>query len=146
MTSTIEKFASATHLLVRSGSIKDRLDAAYRQCLTDVDQADLPRDLREDFARFCSSMCSVRPASKSEDSLRATIRKMSPDDADRHADAVVKMYAALSRQAGATQSRPALAVSNPPSSVNSPSSAPGKAQNAAASNDLLQYYRAAAEA
>ncbi|HRX90646.1 MAG TPA: hypothetical protein P5528_14500 [Steroidobacteraceae bacterium] len=149
MSATVEKFAAATNLLVRSGHIKERLDAAYRQCLSAIDAAELPRELRDEFTQFCSSIQSVRPASRSEDKLRATIRKMSSEEADRHAETVVRLFGALARHVGAAQSRPALAVSNILNGTQTNGvalSTNGKQAGPVQSDDLLRHYRAAAEA
>ncbi|MCB1624033.1 MAG: hypothetical protein KDI32_05570 [Pseudomonadales bacterium] len=144
MSLTVDKFAAAIALLVRSGNIKDRLDAAYRQCLSDIDSNDLPRDLRDEFTMLSAALHQVRPASKSEDKLRATIRKMSNQEADRHAETLVRLFGVLARQAGALQMRPSLAVSNALITVTPGSLA--ESTTAALADDHAKYYRVAAEA
>jgi hypothetical protein len=97
MTIAFDKLEAATVLLARSGSIKDRLTTAYRQCLSDIDEAELPRDVRDDFSNLCRAMQRERPLSRGEDAIRATVRKMSNEEADRLATTVVKMFCTVSR-------------------------------------------------
>lgn len=92
-----EKFQGATLTLVRSGPIKDRLVDAYRNHLADVCEEDLPREVREDFRAVSSCFTRERPALRGEDAARATIRKMSNDEADRLASSVVRIFSELPR-------------------------------------------------
>jgi hypothetical protein len=97
MNSVWEKFQSATLSLARSGAIKDRLTEAYRNYLAKVSEDELPKDLREDFRAFGRALTRERPLLRGEDAFRATIRKMSNDEADQVAAAVVLMFAAIPR-------------------------------------------------
>jgi hypothetical protein len=92
-----EKFQSATICLARSGAIKDRLTDAYRNYLALVAEDDLPKELREDFRAFGRALTRERPLLRGEDAFRATIRKMSNDQADEVAATVVLMFAAIPR-------------------------------------------------
>jgi hypothetical protein len=92
-----EKFRGATLSLARSGTIKDRLTDAYRNHLAYVTEEDLPRELREEFRAFHRAVTRERPMLRGEDAFRATIRKMSAGEADRHATAVVSMFCAIPR-------------------------------------------------
>ena len=97
MNSVWEKFQSATLSLARSGAIKDRLTEAYRNYLAKVSEDELPKDMREDFRAFGRALTRQRPLVRGEDAFRATIRKMSNDEADQVAAAVVLMFAAIPR-------------------------------------------------
>jgi hypothetical protein len=97
MNTVWESFQGATLLLVRSGSIKDRLSEAWRQHLVKVDSDSLPRDLRDEFVALAGEFTREAPAHRGEDSVRATIRKMSNEDADRIAARVVQLFAAMPR-------------------------------------------------
>jgi hypothetical protein len=97
MTIAFDKLEAATVLLARSGPIKERLTTAYRQCLSDIDESELPRDVRDDFSNLCRAMQRERPLSRGEDAVRATVRKMSNEEADRLATSVVKMFCTVSR-------------------------------------------------
>ncbi|HEY8508410.1 MAG TPA: hypothetical protein VIL32_08645 [Steroidobacteraceae bacterium] len=92
-----EKFRGATLSLARSGTIKDRLTDAYRNHLAFVNEEDLPRELREEFRAFHRAVTRERPMIRGEDAFRATIRKMSAGEADRHATAVVSMFCQIPR-------------------------------------------------
>ncbi|HEY4771699.1 MAG TPA: hypothetical protein VIH50_01605 [Steroidobacteraceae bacterium] len=92
-----EKFQSATLSLARSGGIKERLTEAYRNNLALVAEEDLPKELREDFRAVSRALTRERPLLRGEDAFRATIRKMSNDEADQIASSVVLMFAAIPR-------------------------------------------------
>jgi hypothetical protein len=92
-----EKFQSATVCLARSGGIKERLTDAYRNYLALVAEEDLPKELREEFRSVSRALTRERPLLRGEDSFRATIRKMSNDEADQIATSVVLMFAAIPR-------------------------------------------------
>ncbi len=97
MTIAFDKLEAATVLLARSGPIKERLTTAYRQCLSGIDESELPRDVRDEFTNLCRAMQRERPLSRGEDAVRATVRKMSNEEADRLATTVVKMFCTVSR-------------------------------------------------
>jgi hypothetical protein len=105
-----EKFQAATLSLARSGTIKDRLADAYRNHLVDVTEEDLPRELREEFRLVIEQLTRERPLLRGEDAIRATIRKMSNDEADCLAGAVVRMFAAIPRSTPALRSSSAQVV------------------------------------
>ena len=92
-----DRLESATLLLTRSGAIKDRLDAAWRQYLANLDPDDIPRDLRPQFLELSSAMQRERPL-RGEDAVRATIRKMSIAEAERHCAHIVRMFCRIRRQ------------------------------------------------
>jgi hypothetical protein len=96
MLSTWERFHSATVELAGSGPIKQRLFGAYVKHLASITEDQLPKELREDFASFCRAMRAVRPL-PGEDAVRATVRKMSDDDANRYAVQIVNMLGAVAR-------------------------------------------------
>jgi hypothetical protein len=98
MSTTLDKFRGATLSLARSGSIKDRLTAAYRDYLAFVDESELPRELVAEFRALNSVLKRERPASRQDDPLRATVRKMSSTEADEVASSVVRMYGAMSAE------------------------------------------------
>ena len=90
MNTAWEKFQGATLSLVRSGSIKDRLVAAFRDHLADVAEEELPRELRERFHNLRCSLTREQPL-RGEDAIRATVRKMSCQEADRVACILVEL-------------------------------------------------------
>ena len=97
MSTAWDKFQSATLSLARSGAIKDRLTDAYRNYLALVAEDELPKELREEFRAFSRALTRERPVLRGEDAFRATIRKMSNDEADKVASAVVRLFASIPR-------------------------------------------------
>jgi hypothetical protein len=97
MSTTLEKFQGAALSLARSGSIKDRLTAAYRNHLAFIAEDELPSELRDEFRWFSHALTRERPLLRGEDSVRATVRKMSKDEADEVASRVVRMFGDISR-------------------------------------------------
>jgi hypothetical protein len=99
MSTAWERFQGATLSLARSGSIKDRLIEAYRNYLADISEDELPREIHEEFRDVSLSLTREPPLLRGEDAVRATIRKMSNEEADRLAGLVVRMFAAIPRAA-----------------------------------------------
>ena len=97
MSRVYDRLESATLLLTGGGSIKDRLNGAWRQYLATIEADDVPRELRLQFLDLSSAMQRERPL-RGEDAVRATIRKMSNDDAERHASVIVRMFCKMTRQ------------------------------------------------
>jgi len=105
MSTTWEQFEGAALSLVRSGAIKDRLAEAYRNHLAQVNAEELPEGLRAEFRACHEALTRERPL-RGEDAVRATVRKMSNEEADAIACTVVRLFAAMLRQS----SREALAA------------------------------------
>jgi len=105
-----EIFQGATLSLARAGALKERLTEAYRNHLSCIDETDLPREVREDFRSFNHALTRERPLLRGEDSVRATIRKMSNGEAEAAATSVVKMFCALQRGPGQSRSAPVAIV------------------------------------
>jgi len=97
MSRVYDRLESATLLLARSGAIKDRLSGAWRQCLSNIEPDDVPRELRLPFLELSSAMQRERPL-RGEDAVRATIRKMSNEEAESHAAFIVRMFCRMTRQ------------------------------------------------
>ena len=97
MSRVYDRLESATLLLARGGSIKDRLNGAWRQYLANIEADDVPREVRLQFLELSSAMQRERPL-RGEDAVRATIRKMSNEDAERHAAHIVRMFCKMTRQ------------------------------------------------
>jgi hypothetical protein len=76
MSSAWENFFAATAMLASAGPIKHRLLEAYRSHLADLDEDDLPKEIRDEFSSLSTSMSRVRPL-RGETAVQATVRKMS---------------------------------------------------------------------
>ena len=97
MTRVYDRLETATLHFARSGAIKERLESAWRQCLANIDVDDIPHELRLQFLELTTQMQRERPL-RGEDAVRATIRKMSNEEAERHASMIVRMFCRLTRQ------------------------------------------------
>ena len=100
-----EKLQGATLSLVRSGPLKDRLTHAYRHHLSQIDAAELPKELRDDFRILTDAMTRDPPLVRGDDAFRATIRKMSNDQAEEVATWVVRLLCATPRPVVAYRER-----------------------------------------
>ena len=97
MNTTWEQLEGAALALARSGAIKDRLAEAYRNHLALVNVDELPQSLRAQF-QACQEALTREPPLRGEDAVRATVRKMSNQEADDAARSVVRLFAALARE------------------------------------------------
>ena len=100
-----EKLQGATFSLARSGPLKDRLTHAYRNHLSQLDEAELPKELRDDFRILTDAMTREPPLVRGDDAFRATIRKMSNDQAEEVATWVVRLLCATPRPVVAHRER-----------------------------------------
>jgi hypothetical protein len=96
MSSAWENFFAATMVLASVGPIKHRLAEAYREHLADLDEEELPREIREEFTSLSTTMCCVRPM-RGETAIQATVRKMSDSEAGGCAVRIVGMLGVLAR-------------------------------------------------
>lgn len=106
MSSAWESFFAATLVLASAGPIKHRFAEAFREHLADLEEEELPREIRDEFTSLTSSMCCVRPL-KGETAIQATVRKMSDSAAGDCAVRIVGMLGVLARLQ-ATQRAPKL--------------------------------------
>jgi hypothetical protein len=109
-----QRFRAAALMLARSGTVKERLQAAYRLQLADLDSAQLPTDVRRDFESLRSALTREKPM-RGEDAVAATIRKLSSREADELAASLIEIFASYSRVLDAEPVRPAPAVLAQPS-------------------------------
>jgi hypothetical protein len=97
MSRVYDRLESATLLLARAGAIKERLNGAWRQCLASIEPEDLPRELRLQFLELSQAIQRERPL-RGEDAVRATIRKMSNEEAECQSAMIVRMFCRMTRQ------------------------------------------------
>lgn len=97
MTRVYDRLESATLHFARSGAIKERLEGAWRKWLANVEADDVPREMRLQFLDLSAQLQRERPL-RGEDALKATIRKMSNDEAEQHATVIVRMFCRMTRQ------------------------------------------------
>jgi hypothetical protein len=97
-----QRFRAAALMLARSGTVKERLNAAYRLQLADLDVDTLPEELRSDFLALRRSLTREKPL-RGEDAVAATIRKLSSHEADDLAAALMEIFARMSYAEGLDQ-------------------------------------------
>jgi hypothetical protein len=110
MNSVFEHLQSATLRLAQAGSLKDRLSEAYQQHLSQLDAEQLPEPYRVEFVAMCTAMQRERPLPR-ENPARASVRKMSSDEANRYAALIVLVFGATASAlaSGRSPVRPAAA-------------------------------------
>ena len=91
MISAWESLHFATLELVRSTPIKQRLISAYRRHLVAVQVDQLPNEVRDSFTQVLSALSGVPPL-RGEDSVCASVRKMSVQEADECAAQLVEIF------------------------------------------------------
>lgn len=99
MTNHVDCFYAAVSVLVGDGHIKQRLTDAYADHIVDIDSDDLPAPMRERFFELTRRMHAVAPLN-GEGSIRASVRKMSGQDAAECAQILVALHSELIRLAG----------------------------------------------
>lgn len=89
-----QRFAEAVRTLIGDGPIKQRLMRAYSEHLGDLAEAELPVGLRRDFGDLHTALNRVAPVGN-EPRVRASVQKMSPEEAAGHAATILKIYVSL---------------------------------------------------
>lgn len=110
MTTVGDRILGAALSLARSGAIKDRLTTAYRNHLAGLEQDELPQELRAQFESVKRALTRERPLFRGEDAVRASVRKMSNDEADECACSIVRLLGALPRAAYGPSARTSAPV------------------------------------
>jgi hypothetical protein len=96
MTTAHGRLHAATLELTKSSAMKQRLTNAFSIFLKELDADELPTEMRPDFAALVAELESVRPL-PGETAVQATVRKMSPEQAERLAARIVEIYGDLLR-------------------------------------------------
>ncbi|MET0291623.1 MAG: hypothetical protein ABW136_04605 [Steroidobacteraceae bacterium] len=111
MGNTLDRLQDAMVVLSQNGTVKDRLAQAWHGHLAGLDAGVLPDSLRAEFRGLCDALQRERPLPRENPAL-ASVRKMSSDEANRHAAFVVRLYAAMARgDASAPPTRPVVRAS-----------------------------------
>jgi hypothetical protein len=97
MSTTWEQLEGAVLTLARSGTIKERLADAFRNHLAHLSADALPESLRADLQACHDVLTRERPL-RGEDAVRATVRKMSNEEADEVACRVVRLFGAMTHE------------------------------------------------
>jgi len=84
-------FYAAVSVLAAHGHIKQRLVKAYEENLAVIEDEDLPIAVKQSFADLRYIMSRVEPLNV-EGPIRASVRKMSVDEADECAHKIIDLY------------------------------------------------------
>lgn len=93
----VERFEAAVNSLVNDGPVKQRLTHAYSDHLESLQDQELPVSVRNAISELHAAMHRVRPMGK-ETCVKASVQKMSPAEAAKHAEAIVRIYVELLTQ------------------------------------------------
>lgn len=102
MLDPVDRFFAAVSVMAGDGNVKQRLVQAYEDNLQHIEESALPPDARQPFAELRRRMRSVAPLN-GEGPIRATVRKMSPQDAARCGQLMLELLAVLIRSAAKGQ-------------------------------------------
>jgi hypothetical protein len=94
MPSNWDHFRRAVSVLVGPGPIKQRLAEAYLGHLRSVDARALPSSVMPDFLALSDALSSTK-ATGGMNAVEVSVRKMSEQEAGRHATSVLEMFIAL---------------------------------------------------
>lgn len=101
------RFRAAALVMARSGTVKERLQTAYRLQLADLDSEQLPGEVRQGFEALRSALTREKPM-RGEDAVAATIRKLSSREVDELAANLIEIFATYSRVQDVEPARPAV--------------------------------------
>jgi hypothetical protein len=107
---------AAVLTLVGNGTLKDRLCAAYCDHLDDIREQDLPEEVQAEFSAMSRAMHGAR-ALPGDSVVRASVRKLSTEQAQGFAALIVRSYVVRVRELATTPVGPArlgTAARNPP--------------------------------
>jgi hypothetical protein len=104
MNDVLDQLQQATLKLAQCGAIKDRLADAYTTHLSSIDANEVPDRYRSQFSELHVAMHRERPLPR-ESVVRASVRKMSNEEAAGHSTMVVQVFAALARASSVIPAR-----------------------------------------
>jgi hypothetical protein len=85
------RLEAAALSLAGQGHIKDRLFDAYCRHLEDIEQSEVPAELSREFGDMIQALHRAQ-ALPGDDVVKASVRKLSNDQACRYAELVVRLY------------------------------------------------------
>ncbi len=91
MSNHVNRFYAAVLVLGGHGYIKQRLVRAYEENLAFIEDENLPIAVKQSFADLRQMMSRVDPV-KAEGRIRASVRKMSVEEADECAHKMIDLY------------------------------------------------------
>ncbi len=97
MSNHANRFYAAVSVLAGHGRIKQRLVKAYEENLAVIEVEDLPIAVKQSFADLRHMMNRVDSVVKREGRIRASVRKMSVEEADECAHKIIDLYTDMIR-------------------------------------------------
>lgn len=85
------RLEAAALSLTGPGHIKDRLFDAYCRYLEDIQECDVPGELAPEFGDMIRALHRA-PALPGDDVVKASVRKLSNEQACRYAELVIRLY------------------------------------------------------
>lgn len=113
MAQLADRFAAAVTTLISDGPVKQRLSRAYAEHLEDLQDVELPAALRRDFGELQAALNRRAPAG-SESRVRASVQKMSSNEAGSHASMIVRLYVELLKQGDRAEPLKVVSPHKPP--------------------------------
>ena len=86
-----EQLEAAVTALAAQGALKDRLAQAWCSHLETIDAQDLPLESQQDFSEMSKSIHGARVL-PGDNIVRASVRKLSNEEAERFAALIVRIY------------------------------------------------------
>ena len=102
MLNPAHRFHAAISVLCGRGELKQRLVSAYQDNLAELEDSELPIDVRQAFSELRERLSCVAPLN-GEGPIRASVRKMSVDEADACARMVADIHLEVLRLVDDTQ-------------------------------------------
>jgi len=106
------RLEAAALSLTGPGTIKDRLLEAYCRHLEDIEESDLPGELGLEFGAMTKALHCAH-ALPGDDVVRASVRKLSNEQARHYAELVVRLYGMFAGMRHHVTMRSARTVASP---------------------------------
>ncbi len=113
MSNHITRFYAAVSVLAGHGYIKQRLVKAYEENLAVIEDEDLPIVVKQSFADLRHMMSQVEPLN-GEGPIRASVRKMSVEEADECSHKMIDLYGDMIRYSDNRQQALPLQIGDRP--------------------------------
>jgi hypothetical protein len=106
------RLLSAVNALTGHGALKDRLVISYCEYLEKVPEQDLPEEVRAEFTAMKTALHSAR-ALPGDSVVRASVRKLSNDEAQHFASLIVRIYGLRVAESSAAMPLPGIHATPP---------------------------------
>ncbi len=113
MSNGVNRFYTAVSVLGGHGYIKQRLIKAYEENLAFIKDEELPIAVKQSFADLRHMMSRVDPV-KREGRIRASVRKMSVEEADECAHKIIDLYGDMIRYSDNAQEPRPMQIGDQP--------------------------------